>query len=79
LIFVLVEREASSRISGIFGGLTRTRADMEYATSKRQSLGAAGELPGLLTAFNEAGAALSAMRGDQSLGLAVVGLKEKSC
>jgi hypothetical protein len=46
---------------------------MGSGTSKRQSLGAAGELPGLLTAFNEAVATFIAMMGDQSQGLAAVG------
>jgi hypothetical protein len=37
---------------------------MESATSKRQSLRTAGELPDLLTAFNEVGATQRAMMGD---------------
>ena len=37
---------------------------MESATSKRQSLRTARELPDLLTAFHEVGATLGAMMGD---------------
>jgi len=41
---------------------------MESATSKRQSLSTAVEMPDLLTAFIEAGTTLVAMLGDQSRG-----------
>lgn len=69
LIFLLVRGEASSRISGICSGLRRIRADMGSGTSKRQSVGAAVELPELLSALIEAVATFGAMMGDQSRGL----------
>ena len=60
--------EACSRLFGIWSGLLIARAEMVSATSKRQSLSTAVEMPDLLTAFIEAVATLVAMLGDQSRG-----------
>ncbi len=58
--------DACSRLSGILSGIRRSRAEMESADARRQSLRVAVGTPELLSALRAMGVPELAMMGDHS-------------